>query len=176
MWERTLQSRALPGIEPRFLSAHIINFDKSYLCLLSVFQWSSGYRFSLATAAGVQSRQMLKFLCFVTSQLLFPTLVPVVVFSDQIIIRLGHLLSSIRTCPHYFKILFSILSKIVCLTPISFMITSLLQQSVPAALLQKSMSVPNFPPTPLTRKTCVQISQPQLKILFYHCIKYSFLC
>jgi len=36
---------------------------------------------------------------------------------DQVIIRLGHLLSSIRTtCPYNFNVLFSSLSKIVCVT------------------------------------------------------------
>jgi len=59
---------------------------------------------------------------------------------DQAIIRLGHLFSSIRTtCPYHFNILFSILSKIVCVTRIFSLMTSFLTFStleIVAALLK----------------------------------------
>jgi hypothetical protein len=91
-----------------------------------------------------------KFLCFITNPTSFSHftlghhhhhLPP----NDQVIICLGHMLSSMCTiCPYYFNVLFSILSKIVFVTPIFSIITSILAFSsleVLAVHLQKSISV-----------------------------------
>ena len=92
-----------------------------------------------------------KFLCFITLSTFFSystsdrprRLSP----GDQAIFRLGHLLSCMHsTCPYHFNMLFSILSKIVCVSPFFSLITSFLTCSsldVLAALLQKSISVFN---------------------------------
>src|SRR5215469_15846609 len=73
----------------------------------------------------------IKFLCFVTLSASFPHFIsggprhrlP----GDQVIIRLDHLLSSMHTkCPYHINMLFSILSKIVCVTRIVSLLTSFL--------------------------------------------------
>ena len=83
---------------------------------LYVFQWPTDYWFSAAIFAGLLHRQMLNSSAHFTSRRPRRRLPS----GDQVI-RLGHRLTSMHTtCPYHFNILFSILSKIICVTPIFF--------------------------------------------------------
>ena len=115
------------------------------LCL-SVFHWSTCYRFPFAIFAGLLRRHVLNPSASSPSQFLFPLPVFFVVVGflpvDQVIIRQGHLLSCMRaTCPYHFNV-FSLLSKIV-LPPFFSLITSFVTLSgleVNSALVRKSIS------------------------------------
>jgi hypothetical protein len=93
---------------------------------ISVFQCYTGFWFPVAFhhICRITASSGVKLFCFISLSILLshliyggvPLLLP---SSEQVIIRLGHVLSSMRnTCPYHFNTLFSILSKIVCVTPI----------------------------------------------------------